>query len=216
MSQYWNYLNKLTSNLHAIESISDEEEKEKLAEKFVNSLLEEYSNDTNFFIQRILELDSEIELLNVPTSLMDSLKEALFCYINGQYLSAIASTGITAELFCVHIYQLYLRELGLERVQIKRRIKSFGNISQFEKIETLFTVVGITESVCSVLHEIRKKRNDAIHPGEEYNYKRDSLDCLQNLIDILNAYSFNQKLAIEQANEERMKELNKERESSPQ
>lgn len=199
MTQYWNYWNRLISNLNAIETMENESEKEKAAQKFVNSLVSEYSNETDFFIQRILELDSDIELLNVPQSLMDSLKEALFCYINGQYLSCIAATGIAAELFCVHIYQLFLKQLGLNRIELKRRLNSFRNISQFEKIDTLHAVVGLTDFACGTLHEIRKKRNAAVHPGEGYNYKSDALDCLQNLIDLLNAYSENQRLAIEHA-----------------
>jgi hypothetical protein len=201
MAQYWNYWNKLISNIQAIESIEDKKEKAKVAKRFVNELSSEYSKETDFFIQRILELDSDIELINVPASLMDSLKEALFCYVNGQYLSAIASTGIAAELFCVHIYQLYLTEIGLDRLQVKRRIRSFNNINQNEKIDTLHAIVGLNESVAGILHEIRKKRNNAVHPGEGYNYKSDALDSLQNLIDVLNAYSNSQKQAIEQAHE---------------
>ena len=53
------------------------------------------------------------------------------------------------------------------------------------------------------MNEIRKKRNNAVHPGEGYNYKSDALDCLQNIIDVLNAYSASQKQAIKQAHEER-------------
>ena len=93
MPQYWSYLNKLISNIKLIDSIEDKKEKEKIAKKVADGLTAEYSKNTDFFIERILELDSDIELFGVPASLMNSLKEALFCYINGQYLSAIASTG---------------------------------------------------------------------------------------------------------------------------
>ncbi len=197
MPQYWNYWNKFVSIFNQIEQIKDIEEKKKAYNEFAQNLINDFSTDTNNLAQRLIEIDSDIDVVGVPLNLIESLKEALFCYINGQFLSAIAAAGITAELFCVHIYHENLVNIGLDRLQIKRRMESFKNIPQSEKIDTLHAIVGIPENICAVLHEIRKRRNYSVHPNEGYNYKVHALDCLQNIIDILNLYSNWKKSFIE-------------------
>ena len=185
----WNYWNNVISALQEIQLIKDEKEKEKIASEFFKGFLNEYTRDTNFLITRFLEIGTDVELLGVTRCLMDSLKESIFCYVNGQYLSTIASVGITAELFCVHIYKLFLENQGLSRSFVKSRIEKFSEISQREKIDTLFSVVGVDEHICQILHKIRKKRNENVHPHTDKDYKEDALDCLQDIIDILNIYS---------------------------
>lgn len=189
MAMVWNYWTNVLSVLKQIGSIENEKEKEKVSKEFFDNLLKEYSHDINSLIEGFLEIDSDVKVIGVPKNLMEGLKESIFCYVNGQYLSTIAGVGITAELFCVHIYKLYLESLGLERSIIKRRLEGFSNISQNERIETLFSVIGTSEHICQILHQIKRKRNDNIHPHMEKTYKEDALDCLQNIIDLLNIYS---------------------------
>ncbi len=189
MTLQWDYSNKVFPILNQLSLIEDENERQKVADEFAQNLIKEYSKDVQFIADRFLEIGSNVEATGVPKSLMDSLKESIFCYVNGQYLSTIATVGITGELFCVHIYRLYLEELGLERSVIKRRLEKFSNISQNEKIDTLFAVIGINEHICQILHSIKKKRNENIHPHLDKDYKEDALDCLQNIVDVLNMYS---------------------------
>lgn len=201
MSQVWSYWNNVISTLKQIEAIKDKKEKNKVATEFINNLIKEYNRDTNSLINSFLEIDSDVELIDVPRNLMDSLKESIFCYVNGQHLSTIATVGITAELFCVHLYRLYLERLGIERSVIKRRIELFSEINQYEKIDTLFAIVGINDHICQVLHQIRKIRNENVHPHADKNYKEDAIDSLQNIIDLLNLYSASVK-QIEQETED--------------
>lgn len=183
------YTNNVFSALNQIQNISDEKEKQEIATKFIEELINEYSKDYNFLIERFLEIGSDIILEYGQRPLMDTLKESIFCYVNGQYLSTVASVGIASELFCANIYTLYLQEIGLERSQIKRRIEKFSNIRQAERIDTLFAIVGIDEHVCALLRDIKKIRNKNAHPHADKEYKSDALSCLHNLIDVLNIYS---------------------------
>lgn len=189
MPEVWDYETGVIDYLNQIDSLEESPEKKKLVEELANKLIGDFTNKTDFIIERIREIESDVQAIEIPKNLMDSLKEAIFCYVNGQYLSAIASIGVTSELFCSHIFRLYLEELGLKQFKIRRRIDRFNNISQAEKIENLFSVVNMDEETCSILHEIRGKRNDSIHPNQAREYKEDALHCLQCMIDILNNYS---------------------------
>ncbi|MEK6889613.1 MAG: thioredoxin domain-containing protein [Nanoarchaeota archaeon] len=189
MPEVWDYETGIIDYLSKIDSLQELVEKQALAEELANKLVSDFTNKTDFIIDRIREIKSDVKAIGVPKNLMDSLKEAIFCYVNGQYLSAIASIGITSELFCNHIFWLYLENLGLEEFKVRRRIDKFNNISQAEKIENLFSVVNMEEDICSILHEIRKKRNDSIHQNKDKECKEDALHCLQCMIHILNTYS---------------------------
>ena len=189
MSKVWDYETGVIDYLNQIDSLGESLEKKKLIEELANKLVGEFTHKTDFIIERIREINSDIQAIGIPKNLMDSLKEAIFCYVNGQYLSAMASIGITSELFCSHIFRLFLGELGVEEFKIRRRIDKFNNISQAEKIENLFSVVNVDGEICSILHEIRKKRNASIHPNQIKDYKEDALHCLQCMFHILNTYS---------------------------
>lgn len=185
----WDFYNQLPSLIRNLQDISDPTLRQQKADEIAADLSREYQKDPNFQAQKLQEIETDIILKDVPGPLMDSLKEAIFCFINGQYLSTIAVTGITAELFCVHLYNRYLMQVGLGELEVNRRIASFNRISQHEKIETLFCVVGISDSICSTLKEIKKIRNSNVHPHNQKDYHSEALDCLRSIILILNQYS---------------------------
>jgi len=189
MSEVWDYETEVIDYLNQIDSIEESPEKQSLVEDLANKLIGDFTRKTDFIIERIREIKSDVKAIGIPRNLMDSLKEAIFCYVNGQYLSAIASIGITSELFCSHLFRLYLEGIGIEDFRIRNRIDRFNKISHSEKIDTLFSIVGMDEDICSILHRIRIKRNDSVHPNQIKDYKEDALDCLQCMIHILNSYS---------------------------
>src|SRR3989338_1955844 len=195
MPERWNYKTNIIDYLNVIDSIANPTEKEKLAGELVNQILNDFTRNVDFIIERVREIKSDVELLEVPRNLMDSLKEAIFCYVNGQYLSTIATVGITAELFCTHIYRIFLEGLKLEDIIVRRRTEEFSKISQVERIQTLFSIVGIREGVCSILKQINKKRNDNIHPHQIKDYQEDALDSLQCIIYVMNKYSEEVKIS---------------------
>lgn len=189
MPEVWDYKTGIIDYLNQIDILQESEEKKALVEELANKLVDDFTRKTDFIIERIREIKSDVMAIGVPKNLMNSLKEAIFCYVNGQYLSAIASIGITSELFCSHIFWLFLEGIGLEEVKIRRRVDKFNRTSQAEKIENLFAVVNVDEEICSMLHEIKSKRNDSIHPNQDKECKEDALHCLQCMIHILNIYS---------------------------
>ncbi|PIN88973.1 hypothetical protein COU60_04830 [Candidatus Pacearchaeota archaeon CG10_big_fil_rev_8_21_14_0_10_34_76] len=189
MPEVWDYETGVIDYLNEIDSLEESKEKKALVEELANKLIGDFTRKTDFIIQRIREIKSDVVAIGVPKNLMNSLKEAIFCYVNGQYLSAIASIGITSELFCSHIFWLYLENQGVEEFKIRRRVDKFNSISQAEKIDTLFSVVNVDEEICSILNEIRKKRNEGIHPNQDKECKEDALHCLQCMIHVLNIYS---------------------------
>lgn len=200
MSARWNYWNRFLTVITQIDTITDPEKKNEEANKFLQELSKEYSGDPKHFVDRILEIASDVNLVDVPESLMHSLQEAIFCYVNDQFLSSIAASGITAELFCVHIYQLFLENAGASRLQGKSALRRFRNLSQSQRIAELKETVGVDEDICGSLDNIREKRNNAVHPGEGFNYQHLALDCLQDIIDVLNLYSKSREEAIIEAN----------------
>jgi len=189
MVQYFDYYNRFVSLLKQLYSITNEKEKEELRKKLINDLLTHYTRPVNYISDRFLEIDSDLDISTIPNSLISTLDEAIFCYVNGQFLSAIAVTGIATEIFAIHLYELFLKKQGLTRLVMRERVKSFQRINQNEKIETLFCIVGHSNIMCGQLHQIRKKRNNAVHTSNQGEYQDSALECLQILIDILNEYS---------------------------
>jgi len=189
MTQYFDYYNKFVSALKQLYSITNESEKEELRKQLINDLLTHYTRPVPYISDRFLEIDSDLDISTIPKSLISTLNEAIFCYVNGQFLSAIAVTGIAAEIFVIHLYELFLKKQGLTKSVMRERVQSFQRINQNEKIETLFCIVGHSNTMCEQLHQIRKKRNDAVHTSNQGEYQNSALECLQILIDILNEYS---------------------------
>ncbi|NCN86966.1 hypothetical protein GW932_03960 [archaeon] len=197
MISHWNYTNFSFSALNNILSLENEQEKKEKLNNFIDEMLQDHSNEPAFMLDRFLELRSDIKLLDVPEGLMNSLKESLFCYVNGQYLAAIATAGTASELFCVYLYEHFLIKQGLERLQIKHSIRKFRRDPQDKRIEKLKNEVGLIDEICSALHEIKRKRNNSVHPQEKYDFQLEALDCLQNVIDILNLWSNSKEIADE-------------------
>ena len=202
---FWDYENKMFSVVKEVYSVGNEEERKKLAEDFTKGLAEEFSQNHEFMIERILEIKSDVILKKVPEKLMTSLKEAIFCYVNGQYLSTIAAIGIASEMFCTHLYERYLEEGELPRIEEMYLSKKFRKNTQINRIQKL-EKIGIGDAITFMLKEINLKRNNAVHPGEDFDYKPISLECLQIIIDLLNLYSETEE---EMVKEEKLKNKEK-------
>ena len=78
MPERWNYKTNIIDYLNVIDSIANPTEKEKLAGELVNQILNDFTRNVDFIIERVREIKSDVELLEVPRNLMDSLKEAIF------------------------------------------------------------------------------------------------------------------------------------------
>lgn len=190
MHKYYDFSNdKIVKKIIEMKSAKNQEEKEMLENEIFGELFSEYGSDFDSIYKNFLKISENFFRLYIPENCKKIFEEALFSYMNDRYISTISSIGMLAEAFCIYMFKMFLIKQNVKDQIITKRLQAFENISQFEKIEYLFAIGKLSEESYNLLHEIRKKRNDTIHPGKIYNQKEYAEDCIKLIFKILGKYT---------------------------
>lgn len=138
---------------------------------------------TNYSTQmkRLAELE-DITASNVKKETATRLKEAVYCYVNEQFLACIATSGIIAEELALDLIEENLPEK-------ERKLLDVTGAKHDRRLNVLAELKIINNDCNSWFREVQKLRNRYIHASKENQneerLKRDAKSCLNNLIKII-------------------------------
>jgi len=128
-------------------------------------------DNINSIVERIFEID-DIGVVEQVGEFTKLLKEGEFTYSLGLYKSAIALMGICAEDLC--------------RFFAKLSNHNLDELSQYARINKLETLGLISTSDATLLHDIRKIRNDCLHFNQNFSAKSES-DLKLEALNVINS-----------------------------
>lgn len=169
--------------------VKSEEGRQKLKEV----LLQKHQEHVEDSVERVTELTpfwtTEIG------SYVNYLDEANWLYIFGFDRAVVAMVGVAAESFAAALYDR-VRVQAMEGGTMKKA-KIFGHPNQKRRIEILYAVGVISESVRQDLQEIRALRNLYVHPdpARTPDPRRDARRCLNLFREVLGK-RFDQRFTI--------------------
>lgn len=179
----WIFYNYLPAALKELSDPQKQELYEKKLAEIRTDILSEHTKNADFIIERVRTLRA-VPFIQLSEKVMERLKEALTCYVNGlDYATIIVVGGVAESITLEIIDETDVRFNGTE-IHLEQK-KSFETFSQEMRIDFLSQAKRISPEVAGKLHEIRKKRNDYIHPKRAVRASNDSMNMLNLLIDIL-------------------------------
>jgi hypothetical protein len=121
--------------------------------------------------------------VGVYSRLLDEAKE---CYKLGLYHATIAMVGITAERFAMELLEKIKFKINESEIVEKDLFE--GPIQkQRQRLNILERSKLLKPEYAKKLREISKTRNKYVHPKDEGNTRKDSLNILKLYIEILNS-----------------------------
>ncbi len=180
----WYFWSLLPSRLRHFKKSKDAAKKKKFLEKVKENFVNERKDDLSNMIKRYSEL-KDIKFIFVEGVLMDKLKQCIYTYTEGRYLSTISLCGIMAEDVTIDVFVSSTIKANKNVLGQKAKREAFRTLTQEHRTKFLFDLKLIDEETAGKLNEIRIKRNSHVHPKGGVSEKKDSLTMLNLLIDLL-------------------------------
>lgn len=140
-----------------------------------------FSTNYDFQLSRLKELE-DVQADNVKVDTAERLREAVFCYVNGQFLACIATSGIIAEEIALDLIEENLPEK-------ERKLLDVTGAKHDRRLNVLAELKIISNDTNSWFREVQKLRNRYVHASSETidknRMKRDAKSCLNNLMKII-------------------------------
>lgn len=132
-------------------------------------------------MKRLAELE-DIHASSVNEQTATRLKEAVYCYVNEQFLACIATSGIIAEELALDLIEDNLPEK-------EKKLLDVTGAKHDRRLNVLLELKLITNDCNAWFREVQKLRNRYVHASkenqDENRLKRDAKSCLNNLIKII-------------------------------